>query len=505
MDAGRSAKNRDDHQAHSSDKPASAHGQGAHAGELEDLSRAPDTKQSRPREPQGAGGISDGAQQDRSRSREAPRAPSAPAPGASQPPPIPRRMVVRGHTLNQRIALAMALILGALGAALPAVLLIWLVFALLATGVTAEVLEHTGGLAPTTFGGGFWLALLVDAVVVLWCLGKLAFRKPMPWRPLVVLVLAYVVLLWGLVPLDWAGVVDVPDALTAFAVLGANSLITYALPFVLLSLMVRGLRHAWRVGNESVATAMRITALAACLGVAGLSVTIALVAARADGYFDALTPGSNEIHALGARGVEGERRKFADLSADIGPPSPLLPGSAGADAFGTCADDLVTSPGQGRSMVELATLRLMCDGQSKTAAERNARDILFWICAQDTHEPRRERGAHYMRAVSAIGARHSERRDHHDRNELVSCAIQGWGGGDAYGSDELERELPVMHTAFDQLESGDQLVLESRYVGGMDDRALGRRLGKDKNTARNELRRARNRLWTAFQDGKARR
>src|SRR5690606_12798886 len=152
---------------------------------------------------------------------------------------------------------------------------------------------------------------------------------------------------------------------------------TYVLPFVLLSLMVRGLLHAWRVGNESEATAGRIIALAVCLGMAGVGVTSALAAARADGYFDDLTPGGDEMRALDARGVEGERRKLADLSADIGPPSPFLSGSADQDMFGICIEKLVDERVHGRSMVELATLRLVCDGRPKSEAELIARDTLF--------------------------------------------------------------------------------------------------------------------------------
>lgn len=261
--------------------------------------------------------------------------PPGPPPLPPGPPPLPgprepaarmarpaaaRSQDAETPSRKQRITLGMALGLAALGAALPATLLVWLMSALLATGVTAEVLELTHGFQPTTFGGGYWLAVVVDALVVVFSLGRRALGRSLPWRPLVVLVLAYTLLLWTLIPLDWAGIWDVPDVVTAFVLLGANALVSYVLPFVLLSVLGRGLRHLWRMGLGSKALARRIAALAFCLGLAGATLGGALVTGRAEGYFDELEPTSKDMGSLGIGSVEQTRQSMEALSAELRPP-----------------------------------------------------------------------------------------------------------------------------------------------------------------------------------------
>src|SRR5690606_5243803 len=108
------------------------------------------------------------------------------------------------------------------------------------------------------------------------------------------------------------------------------------------------------------------------------------------------------------------------------------------------------------------------------------------------------------RAVNALRTRY---RNKHDIYEgPVSCELEGWADSD--DSDDiagLVREVPVMRTAFYRLEPEDQRILELRYVDGVEQRDLGRRLGKGESVARTQLRRARNRLWSLFDDELVRR
>ena len=67
-------------------------------------------------------------------------------------PDIP---VGRPPSRTERAALTVALLGAALGVALPGMLVLWILAAAVATGVASEALERTGGLEPTTFGGGY--------------------------------------------------------------------------------------------------------------------------------------------------------------------------------------------------------------------------------------------------------------------------------------------------------------------------------------------------------------
>jgi hypothetical protein len=220
-------------------------------------------------------------------------------------------------SLSREIMLAMGLVLGALGAVLPAVALGWLVLALVVQTGTSEILERTGGLAPTTFGGGYWLSLGVNAGVLLWCAVRRLRRRPAPWRPLVVLVVGLVVALWALVSIDACGLADVPDVMTAFALLGADALVQYLLPVALLVLLLQGVLYAWRVGRASVRAARLITAVASCLGLAGLSAAAMIFLAGAGGPVASLRAHAGDVRVADLGGVDAERQRYERVAATV--------------------------------------------------------------------------------------------------------------------------------------------------------------------------------------------
>lgn len=220
-------------------------------------------------------------------------------------------------SLYREITLAAGLIAGLLGAALPALLLGWLVLALVVQTGASEILERTGGLAPTTFGGGYWLSLGVNVGVLLWCAVRRLRGRRVPWRPLVVLILGYVVALWALVSSDACGLVDVPDVLTAFTLLGVDALVQYLLPVALLALLVQAGLYAWRVGRTSARVARRITAVAGCLGLAGLSAAALIVLAGAGGPVAALRAQAGDVRIADPGGVETDRQRYERVAATV--------------------------------------------------------------------------------------------------------------------------------------------------------------------------------------------
>ncbi|HWN67297.1 MAG TPA: hypothetical protein VNM90_06630 [Haliangium sp.] len=220
-------------------------------------------------------------------------------------------------SLSREIMLAVGLVLGVLGAALPAVVLGWLVLALVVQTGTSEILERTGGLAPTTFGGGYWLSLGVTAGVLLWCAVRRLRRRPAAWRPLVVLIVGLVIALWALVSIDACGLADVPDVLTTFALLGADALVQYLAPVALLALLGQGALYAWRVGRASVRAARRITAVAGCLGLAGLSAAAMLFLAGAGGPVASLLAQAGDVRVADLGGVEADRRRYERVAATV--------------------------------------------------------------------------------------------------------------------------------------------------------------------------------------------
>ena len=396
-------------------------------------------------------------------------------------------------TATRRLVLAVALVLGTVGAALPALFLFWLVFALLATGATAEALEQTGGLVPTTFGGGYALALGLDLVAVLWTLARRFLHRPAPWWPLTALVLLYALVIWVLVPLDLGGLFDVPDMITASALLGADAMLRYVLPFVLMAVLSWSMGSAWRAGRISPAVAGRATAVAGCLGIAGITVAGAVIAAGDRGYFDALAADMDALAMPASVSAEGERQSYEELAAELGPPTPTryaaaAAGSDGGDRFASCAERLADAredgsgrAGSERPVVEAATARLIRAGLHKPEAEDVALLALLEVC-QEEHE-RGEPGN--------VVTRFHERLDQEPQGK------QGSRGRATSTMTLAQRD--ALHATLAALKPADQLVLEMRYIDNLSHERVGTRLGHSETEARLRARRALDRLQQTWQ------
>jgi hypothetical protein len=420
----------------------------------------------------------------------------APAPGSGPTPPpaskAPQRPASRpdsqarapadaplsgGVSVVHRTMLAVALPLGTVGAALPVLLIAWLLLALLATGVTAVALERTGGLMPTTFGGGYWLALGIDGAVLLWSLVRRIRRRPAPWRPLVVLVVVYALVLWILVPLDVRGFVNIPDVLTALALLGASTLVVYLLPWALLALLGQGLALAWRAGRAAPAVAARITAVAGCLGIAGLSVAGAATLAGHWGHVDALRAQLGGVGAVMAGGVEEARQSYEDLAWTLGaaPPAPGAPDTTmHRHAFVACAEALAGAQEDGRPAVEAATASLIRGGLTKPDAEDAAMHTLLQVCQEQGPDRGDDLVAQYRKAL-----------------RQVSASLAG-----------TPAALDVVRAAYDRLGPVEQRLLSMRYIDGMGHDQIGLRLHRSEADVQAQAGRALDRLRWAWEQGR---
>ena len=409
----------------------------------------------------------------------------------------------RAASMSERAALAVVLFLTGVWVGLPVLVLIWFVASTLAGAAMAEGLEQTGGLEPTTFGGGYWLAAGVNGVVLLWSLVRRLRRRPAPWSPLAWLTGLYVLLIWFAVFPDLADEIDVPDVLTTFVLLGADSLVSYLFPLLLLGVLVRGLVHLWRVGGRSSAAALQVgvTTVGLALGALTLGVGLALVDLEPKTLDVAV---EEFVSSLDVAGVEGERRGYAALSLGLGSglATDRAPASDTPSAFGECAERLAEprplDPQDRRPVVERATAGLIRSGLTKADAEDVAMDTLLRVCLEHAKRPLDDPAAYYWKALrnNANTLRRQANR------EAILADEEEVEDAQALSVDErmeLTEQMTTLRAALARLSAADQHVLELRYVDGLSYTDIGERLGKAETAARQQVKRARDRLEQAWE------
>lgn len=244
------------------------------------------------------------------------RGPASTLEDISQPPGKPEAPTPPA-SLGERAALTLALWMAAVCIGLPAIVLFWMLTVSLTTTVTAEALRQTDGLKPTTFGGGYWLAMGVNVIVVAWSLGRRLRGRPAPWTPLAVLAITYLVLIWVAVFPELFTTLDMPDVLTTFVLLGADAMMGYVFPVVLLVLLVRGMWLLRRIGQRSSVAAQRIGIAAVFLGLGCLTLGIGLATVPLEPRtFRAAAQGF--VDSLAGTGVDGELKAYDALSSALG-------------------------------------------------------------------------------------------------------------------------------------------------------------------------------------------
>lgn len=408
---------------------------------------------------------------------------------SNPPPPAP----AGGDTTpGDRLRLAAGLAVGTAGALLPATAVAWFVSALAAELISAEVLEHTGGLVPATFGGGFWTSACVNGAVLLWCLVRWFRRRRRPegapWRPLTALVGVYVVLGAVLLPLDLAGAWDAPDVVTTSIVLGANALWHLVTPVVILALLVRGLALLWRHGAASRARARSVAALVAGLGLGGGALIGATLHGAAIGY-QVVEGLPADVGASGGQYVDEAHATFVAISGALESPRVSAPSVEEDvdDEFARCAEALAAAREDGSPALARAAAHLVRRGLSWHDAEDVAMATLIKVCKRHARRALEDPVSYFLRAVR------NERKTWRVRQRRESWRRLRWG--------ELGRIAPVdpepdpedlkrLERALARLRAADREVLRLRYFDGLSHGEIGEALDLTESAARKRVSRA---------------
>jgi DNA-directed RNA polymerase specialized sigma24 family protein len=197
---------------------------------------------------------------------------------------------------------------------LPLLLALWVGGGVLGVIFIAEALERTHGLAPSTYGGAFWLAcafigLLVVVKLTTWFAPR---REGKPARGYLTALLTrpvaavFLLLLpcFLLVRCDLGGT-DVPDILTTTALLCVLGYGLFVLPIAFVSVALRSGRWLWRFGQRS---SFRSGLVAGIGAVSGALLPTCLVC----------TPPDFEEDRPAARYVAAVQRGAEHISDEIG-------------------------------------------------------------------------------------------------------------------------------------------------------------------------------------------
>lgn len=160
-------------------------------------------------------------------------------------------------TASHLTFLVCGLIAFAVVCAAPTVLMTWVFTMIYGSIGVAELLERTRGLAPTTYGGAFWLAVTITVVMggleIRALLSKAKDRQSFFLRFITRPSTAYWVLIVPtvlLVRIDIKGT-DVPDIITTTLLLCCLGYLWFILPLGLGAVAFRLTRWMWRMGTRS--------------------------------------------------------------------------------------------------------------------------------------------------------------------------------------------------------------------------------------------------------------
>ena len=370
----------------------------------------------------------------------------------------------------------------------PLVLFVWAAGGILGSIGIAEALEHTRGLAPTTFGGAFWLAAVFTGLMVILELRALLSqkRKELGWfgrlltRPstgLFFLIGPTIVL----VRLDLKGT-DVPDVLTTALLLCCLGYVYFILPLALLGTSWRITRWMWRVGKRS-------GFASGVLGTLGLAfascVPVLCAAADEDAPPE---PAYDRIAESFERAAdEADRRDtidgalaFLGVLAEVIPNDPTrspggVPwlGEGRKDLFEECIETLHRDA-DGVSRREETIRYFVGRGTARDVAEQVVQDTLLEVCLGHAKRPYDDLTGRF-RWLSQQRRKNGWRRDHF--RDTCAVAIEDeFYGFDPMRSPEVHAELLKLDRAlcaFTDPRDGDILRL---WAAGFEAAEIGTRL-----------------------------
>ncbi|WP_434419672.1 sigma-70 family RNA polymerase sigma factor [Nannocystis pusilla] len=394
--------------------------------------------------------------------------------------------------------LAIGLVLMTGLGSIPVLLGAWFLATLFGVVLIAESLERTRGLAPTTYGGAFWLAVAFVAVLVAleiatWiprgdsaqarggCLTALLTR---PAVAAVVLLLPTILLVrWDL------GGTDVPDIVTTTALLCLLGYGLFVLPLALTASAIRLGRWLWRLGSSSSFRSGLVAGIATVLA-ALLPARLACAPPDADeddGAFpEVLVRGADVL------GDQVHRRGLVDGSLDaLTRAAEVIPGTSGPwslppalvpeyqrDEFRHCVRELAKSSSQRAANWLVANRR--ADYESANAV---AYTTILRVCKVHLRDPKGDLEGYYIRSV-----KQNYTRDY-QRDPLRTCSSYE----DRHGSLDRTDVVIDMQRKLCQLGAQDREIVLGA-LRGESSAAIGRALNMTAENVRQRLSRALKRI-----------
>jgi RNA polymerase sigma-70 factor (ECF subfamily) len=389
----------------------------------------------------------------------------------------------------------------------PGLLAGWLMALVVGGNAAAELLQHSGGLVPTTFGAGWTIATAVNAVGLLAGLWDFAQRWKAPLLPSRRIV-AKLAAFWSagiavLVPLDLAFGVDVPDAVTTAVLVGGVQLLGYVLPVTLARIGWRLVHAAWRTAMEDAARCRRMVALSSSLAFAGLGVDASLVAGLSTGYvpveeyLEAEQPDERDAE-VGL--IESSRLGFVEMAEDLVSDEidePLPEGASASaldrDRLERCMRTLSERRGA-RSEVDWAIGKLVKGLEvPPPQAEDLAMHVLLKVCEQDARKGIQNVTPYYRRAVQ-----------NEAKTEMKRCRMEHLAGEGIEYLCELDddsvpaEDLKRIRRAFATLNEAEQAIVRFAYIDGRRHAEIAEILNISESASRKRLERAVAKLRTAY-------
>lgn len=438
------------------------------------------------------------------------------------PPPSP-------SSEPQLVFLALGLVSFAILWAVPVAVLVWLFGMFFGSIGIAEALERTRGLAPTTYGGAFWLAVVITLTMVAlevrtlvrgapgrgsWMLRFITRPSTACW----VLILPTFVL----VRVDTRGT-DVPDILTTTLLLCCLGYVWFVLPLGMAAVAWRLTRWMWRKGSAS-------SFASGVLGTIGLSFAMCTpVVCAVNDEDEPPRPVKHVSEAIGrgfdrASGqdaVDGSRTVMSALAEVIDEPRSTpsraeadderagFPFTARAVEAGNrytaheCMDELVEPESDGSSRLAKVIRKLRVD-----YPHPDIEDVVHWklidVCVD---EPDRN-GSDLFGLL--LTASRNGLADIYRHGQVVAkwkpafesyrarCLIDS-GDENEESYEERQHRLATAREALDALHSDDHDLIVDHYFHQLSYAEMARRRGKRTGTVAKATNRAVHRLekWLA--------
>lgn len=380
------------------------------------------------------------------------------------------------------VYLVLGVLLFAVLFAVPVAFLVWLSGAFFGSVGIAEALERTRGLAPTTYGGAFWLAVVFTGAMALLEVRAIAGGKrremalfsKLLTRPSTALLFLFVPT-FLLVRVDLKGT-DVPDVLTTTALLCCLGYVYFILPLALLASSWRLARWLWRIGQRSGFA----SGIVGTLGLAFASCVPLVCVTEEDG-----AGSTDEVRAIEAafeRGFEeAEREDVVDGSrALLGALAEVIPnegagdfwaGVGRKDLFDECIETL-HDDSESRSARSETIAYFTRRGTEADLAEQIVQESILEVCLGHARSP-------YVDLKKRFRWLSQQRRKNEWRRRSVwdSCAIEvEWRlYDDGEVSPEGRAEYLALNRALCSLDEVDGKILRAT-ANGEEAATIGARL-----------------------------